>query len=219
MRENQVLGILIIKFMKRVMGKFEKLCIKWLNDNYNPMEPFYMEKYPDYIFHMKNGQCILQYNKKCGYVYVSYREIWSFFEGVFSMSNQQIKDITKIWVEEHYKMEVEIRKCVFTDGEQLAEEEYRKITTTKGEVFWLDKKVEEQYQKITTTVRGNGDILYIAEEQYQKIKTTGLIHSLESLTEEEYQKTDITIANGLYSLLIPVEEEYQNIQTTNNQNG
>ena len=88
------------------MTKLEKLCIKWLNDNYNHMEPFHMKKYPDYLFHMKNGKCILQYNKKSGYVYVSYREIWSFFERVFSMSNQQIKDITKIWVEEHYKMGV-----------------------------------------------------------------------------------------------------------------
>ena len=90
--------------MKKQMTKLEKFCIKWLNENFNPMEPFIMEEYPDYIFHMKDGKCILQYNKKNGYVYVSYREIWSFFEHMFSMSNQQIKDITKIWVEEHYKM-------------------------------------------------------------------------------------------------------------------
>lgn len=104
------------------MTKLEKLCIKWLNENYNPMESFIMEEYPDYVFHMKDGKCILQYNKKNGYVYVSYREIWKFFESFFSMDNQQIKDITKIWVEEHYKMGV--------------------TSTDKKQLEWV-KKVEE----------------------------------------------------------------------------
>lgn len=57
-------------------------------------------------------------------------------------------------VEEHYK-EITIRKCVITDGEQLAEREYKKIKTTKGEVFWLDIKVEEQYKEIQTTNNQN----------------------------------------------------------------
>ena len=96
------------------MTKLENLCIKWLNENFNPMEPFIIKEYPDYIFHMKDGKCILQYNKKNGYVYVSYREIWKFFESYFSMSDQQIKDITKIWVEEHYKMGATTTICFLT---------------------------------------------------------------------------------------------------------
>ena len=88
------------------MTKLEKLCIKWLNENFNPMEPFIINEHPDFIFHMKDRKCILQHNKKNGYVYVNYREIWKFFENYFSMDNQQIKGITKIWVEEHYKIEV-----------------------------------------------------------------------------------------------------------------
>jgi hypothetical protein len=188
------------------MTKLEKLCIKWLNENYNPMEPFIMEEYPDYVFHMKDGKCILQYNKKNGYVYVSYREIWKFFESFFSMDNQQIKDITKIWVEEHYKVgvtstsvlfplsliwveehykvgvtstavalnsklekveehykEITIRKCVITDGEQLAEREYKKIKTTKGEVFWLVIKVEGQYKMNVTTTNNQNDFYFERE--------------------------------------------------------
>jgi hypothetical protein len=133
--------------MKRVMGKLEKLCIKWLNENFNPMEPFFMKEYPDYVFHMKDGKCILQYNKKNGYVYVSYREIWKFFESYFSMDNQQIKDITKIWVEEHYKMGVtSISKFPYLQ-EQWAEEHYK--------------------MGVTSTFRGNGDIRSIVEEHYK----------------------------------------------------
>ncbi len=129
------------------MGKLEKLCIKWLNENFNPMEPFFMKEYPDYVFHMKDGKCILQYNKKNGYVYVSYREIWKFFESYFSMDNQQIKDITKIWVEEHYKMGVtSISKFPYLQ-EQWAEEHYK--------------------MGVTSTFRGNGDIRSIVEEHYK----------------------------------------------------
>jgi hypothetical protein len=106
-------------------SKLEKTAINWLNKNYGNLEPFIMEEYPDYLFHMKNGKCILQYNKKTGYVYVSYREIWSFFESFFNMSYQQIKDITKIWVEEHYKMRVITTGSLFGKIIYEVEEHYK----------------------------------------------------------------------------------------------
>jgi len=134
------------------MTKLEKLCIKWLNDNYNHMEPFYMEKYPDYIFHMKDGKCILQYNIKSGYFYVSYREIWSFFERMFGMDNQQIKDITKIWVEEHYKMGMtKTFSGIFLENDVVEEHYKMGMTKTKYQKDWLFLKVEEHYQEIQTT--------------------------------------------------------------------
>jgi hypothetical protein len=86
--------------------KIKKLCVKWLNKNYSNLEPFETEKYPDYIFYRKGNEVIFDYNKKNGYVYVSYIEIWSFFESFFGMNYQQIRDITKDWVEEHYKLRV-----------------------------------------------------------------------------------------------------------------
>jgi hypothetical protein len=135
------------------MDRLEKLCIKWLNENYKPMEPFIMKEYPDYIFHMKNGQCILQYNKRNGYVYVSYREIWSFFERVFSMSYRQIKDVTKIWVVEHYKMGVTSTNYYTKILDSLVEEHYKMgvTSTDKKQLEWV-KKVEEHYEnKIQTT--------------------------------------------------------------------
>ncbi len=130
------------------MTKLEKLCIKWLNENFNPMEPFYMEEYPDYIFHMKDGRCILQHNKKNGYVYVSYGEIWKFFESVFSMSNQQIKDITKIWVDEHYKMGVTTIVIDQRGISPLVEEHYQEIKTTNNQLeFYDEKDVNELYNQ------------------------------------------------------------------------
>ena len=106
------------------MTKIKKLCIKWLNENYGDLKPFETEKYSNYIFYMKNGQVIFEYNKKNGYVYVNYDEIWSFFEKFFGMEYQQIQDITKEWVEEHYKLRVTTTETPF-EGSVLG---WRNIT-------------------------------------------------------------------------------------------
>ena len=125
---------------------------------------------------MKDGKCILQYNKKNGYVYVSYREIWKFFESFFSMSNQQIQDITKIWVEEHYKMGVtSTRSGLFRKSAKV--EEYYKMgvtSTDKKQLEWV-KKVEEHYEMgvTKTTTLDKTQQEYSVEEHYEnKIQTT-----------------------------------------------
>ena len=195
------------------MTKIEKLCIKWLNDNYNHMEPFIMKEYPDYIFHMKNGKCILQHNKKNGYVYVSYSEIWKFFENMFGMSNQQIKDITKIWVEEHYKVGITTESKKWKEilmerveehykvgvattsskrdyGSVTVEEHYKVGVKSTQEFGWrLQKQVDEQYKEgITTTKRHVYEHINMAEERYKEITTTNnqLQFYLEKDVEELY---------------------------------
>ena len=181
------------------MTKLDKLCIKWLNDNYNHMEPFIMKEYPDYIFHMKDGKCILQYNKKSGYVYVSYREIWSFFESYFSMDDQQIKDITKIWVEEHYKMGVTTTLDSQILGDFEVEEHYKMgVTTTDSDEELVEKRVEEHYKMgVTTTTNPFYKDMLLVEEHYKMGVTT-------------------TVVKDTFDG-IKIEEQYKEIQTTNNQ--
>jgi len=131
------------------MTKLENLCIKWLNENFNPMAPFIMKEYPDYIFHMKDGKCILQHNKENGHVYVSYREIWKFFESFFGMEYQQIQGITKRWVEEQYKMGVTTTILSNLQKLKKVEEHYKmEITTTNNQLqFYSEKDVEELYNQ------------------------------------------------------------------------
>ena len=87
-------------------SKLDRLAIKWLNDNYGDLEPFETEKYPNQVFYRKGKEIIFSYNKKNGYVYVNYEEIWSFFESFFGMEYEQIRDLTKVWVEESYNLRV-----------------------------------------------------------------------------------------------------------------
>jgi hypothetical protein len=88
------------------MTKLQKLCIKWLNNNYGNLKPLETEKYSKYIFYCKNGKIIFDYNKETGYVYIHYKEIWDFFELFFGMDYDQIQDLTMKWVEEYYNLKV-----------------------------------------------------------------------------------------------------------------
>ena len=80
--------------------------IQYLNSEYGDLEQFEMEEYPDYIFFMKNGKTIFDYNPKNGYVIISYVQIWSFLESFFGLEHEEVQDLTKEWVEEHYKLRV-----------------------------------------------------------------------------------------------------------------
>ena len=79
---------------------------KWLTNNYGDLEEYETDKYPDYIFYIKGGKMMLQYNQKNGYCYINLREIWSFLKLMFSMEYDEIQKVTKEWVEEHYKLKV-----------------------------------------------------------------------------------------------------------------
>jgi hypothetical protein len=178
------------------MTKLENLCIKWLNENFNPMEPFIMEEHPDYIFHMKDGKCILQYNKKNGKVFVSYREIWKFFESYFSMSNQQIKDITKIWVEEYYKMGVTTTTNLQESLSNWVEEYYKVGVTTTGLIHQHHlSQVEEHYKmRVTTTLSDFGNATLPVEKQYKEIQTTN--NQLQFYSEKDVEELYEQKTNG-----------------------
>jgi len=87
-------------------SKLERVAINWLNNNYGDLEPYETEEHPDHVFYLEGKKIIFDYNKKNGYVYVNYEEIWSFFESFFGMEYEQIRDLTKVWVEESYNLRV-----------------------------------------------------------------------------------------------------------------
>ena len=87
-------------------SQINRAVIRWLNSEYGDLTPFETEKYPDYIFFMKDDKFFFDYNKKDGYVSISYDNIWSCLENFFGLEYEEIQDLTKEWVEEHYKLKV-----------------------------------------------------------------------------------------------------------------
>jgi hypothetical protein len=87
-------------------SRLHNIVIKHLNSEYKDLEPFETKKHPDYIFFMKDGEVVFDYNKKNRVVYFSYDKIWSFLQDFFGLEYVEIQDLTKEWVEEHYKLRV-----------------------------------------------------------------------------------------------------------------
>ena len=83
-----------------------RAVLKYLNSEYGDLEPYETDKHPNHIFFMKDGELIFDYNKKNGIVIFSYDKIWSFLKSFFGLEYKEIQDITKEWVEEHYKLGV-----------------------------------------------------------------------------------------------------------------
>ena len=96
--------------MKYIITESQKdrAVIKWLNLEFGDLTPYETKKHPDYIFFMKDGEVVFDYNKKNRVVYISYDKIWSFLEDFFGLEYVEIQDLTKEWVEEHYKLGVTI---------------------------------------------------------------------------------------------------------------
>ena len=87
-------------------SQMDRAVLKYLNTIYGDLVPFETDKDPNFIFFMKDGEVIFDYNKKSGKVYISYDHIWSFLESFFGLKYTEIQDLTKEWVEEHYKLRV-----------------------------------------------------------------------------------------------------------------
>ena len=87
-------------------SQMDRAVLKYLNTIYGDLVPFETDKDPNFIFFMKNDEVIFDYNKKNGNVYISYDHIWSFLESFFGLKYTEIQDLTKEWVEEHYKLSV-----------------------------------------------------------------------------------------------------------------
>jgi hypothetical protein len=121
--------------------------IKYLNSEYPELEQFETEKYPDYIFFMKDGKFIFYYNKKNGSVGISYDKIWSFLESFFGLEYKEIQVLTKEWVEEHYKLEVTTTSLRKTYMTYMVEEHYKlEVTTSPLFALKLGQIVEEHYK-------------------------------------------------------------------------
>jgi hypothetical protein len=104
--------------------------IKYLNKEYPGMITYETDKWGDFIFFMKDGEVIFHYNKKNGWANISYKHIWSFLESFFGLKYEEIQELTKEWVEEHYKLDVTTTKLGLLFKQSVVEEHYKLGVTT-----------------------------------------------------------------------------------------
>lgn len=101
------------KFLSRLLkkpsdDKKTKIVKKWLSDNYSDLETFETEWFMDYVFYIKDGRVMFDYNKKTGRAHINYEEIWSFLQSVFSIEYEEVQEIMKEWVEDNFNIKISI---------------------------------------------------------------------------------------------------------------
>ena len=84
----------------------ERIALNYLNKKYHPdqLEVIEHPDYPDCIFYRKDGQVIMEIDKKYKDFWVDYDTIWSFFEKVFSMENVEIQQLMNTWLDETFNL-------------------------------------------------------------------------------------------------------------------
>ena len=103
-------------------SKLEKAAINWLNDKFGDLTPFETD---EKIYYRKGNDIILTYHKQSGLVDIDYDKIWIFFEKYFNMSYKEIRDLTKMWIEENYKLKVSTTIRTYPYDSSAIEERYK----------------------------------------------------------------------------------------------
>jgi hypothetical protein len=93
-------------------NKLHDVVIKFLNKEFGDLRSYKTDKYPGYVFYMKGNDILFEYNKKNGIINIDYKRIWSLLDRVFGMEYEQIQEVTKKWLEEHYNLRVTTTKTL-----------------------------------------------------------------------------------------------------------
>ena len=94
--------------MKLIASKDQskEAAIFLLNKRFGNLKEYRSEKDPDSVFYYNpdNKEVLMEYNLKNGHLWVSYGQIWSFFQVLFHYNYGEIQEVIKIWVEETFNL-------------------------------------------------------------------------------------------------------------------
>jgi hypothetical protein len=172
-------------------NKLKHKIINYLNKEYSGLIRYETDRWEDLIFYMKDDKFIFEYNKKNGYVFISYGFIWSFLESYFGLEYKEIQDITKKWVEEQFKSEVTTTYFDKTKKKLSVEEQFKsEVTTTMNSNQLKPKMVEEQFKSEVTTTNPSDKPPAVEEQFKSEVTATWDIKVTRSTKVEEQFKLD-----------------------------
>ena len=85
---------------------------------FNDLESVQSEEEPNWVlYRYKKGHNFMIYDRKNGYVYINYDEIWSVLEDKFGLNYGEIQELTRVWLDEVYNLRVVTPQCSFGNAE------------------------------------------------------------------------------------------------------
>jgi hypothetical protein len=101
-------------FIKKILREGLNLPYKnlstpelWFKDLLNQMDTYKSPDYPNSIFFHINKDVYMQYTKNTKFLYYDYNQIYSVLASKFELNSNQIIELVKGMVEEHYKLEID----------------------------------------------------------------------------------------------------------------
>ena len=87
-------------------SKLENVVFRWLDEEFGDLDIIDSDRYPEDIQYEKNGDLVFNYNTRTHRVLINYSTVWSYLKNLFGLSNKQIEEITKKWIEDRYRIPV-----------------------------------------------------------------------------------------------------------------
>ena len=80
-----------------------RVVIKWLKQNYGNLTPTKHKNISNKIFYLNSDNLIvMEHNKRNGFVFISYKHIWSKVESIFHLNKDDEEPILNVWLRENY---------------------------------------------------------------------------------------------------------------------
>jgi len=89
-------------------SRLHKVIFNWLDNMYGDLKPIKLEKYPNQIFYVKEGEKypIIDYRVDSKIAHVNHDKIWYILEKFFQIGWSEIQDILHKWLKERYDMDL-----------------------------------------------------------------------------------------------------------------
>jgi hypothetical protein len=172
-----------------------------MNQNFglDQLEIVTSEKFPNSVFFRKNGQVVMQQDKKSKYFWFDNDEIWSFFKSFFGMQHQEIREVLRYWLEDTLKLEgytpSNLKSRIFPLLEDTLKLEGYTPSNLKSRIFPLLENTLGKNEKGNVTINGKpllrfriikeNNIHLRRRESIMKEKLDSIIQN--RFTDEEFQ--------------------------------
>ena len=103
-----------------------RVVLLYLNNNFGNLTPKSSSEYPESVFYVNSdNEVLMEYNQENEQVFLNPGQIWSKIESFFHLNYGDIKSITKIWLEETYKLVGVIPGFGYRVTYPMLEEDYK----------------------------------------------------------------------------------------------
>ena len=80
-----------------------RVAIKWLKQHYGNLTPKEYNNFSNKVFYLNSDhELVMEHNQKNGFIFISYKHIWSKVESIFHLNGNDDRPILNVCLRENY---------------------------------------------------------------------------------------------------------------------